>query len=305
LLGLYGQAQMAEWLWTNADGRQYRICDGDFDCVFKTLDKSKSFESRPTTQTGSVAPLVKLALSSRDPNAIAAAIYACGYAGGDACGAISLADWAAVEPDNAAVWLKLADATLGKDDVARDAALRRAALASGYDMRAPSLIGLMDADLVKAQTPLLQFAIGNAIGVSNYMSGMAPAYALMGYCLHDKKPDAGRNALCDTLANKLLANDDSLIGLSTATAIGKKIGWDAARLQALRDERAAVYGPIIEASSTEKMYSCESVEKNNRLVRQMLSAGERTTARERMTKNGETIKEAAAKYRKLYPESVK
>ena len=134
---------------------------------------------------------------------------------------------------------------------------------------------------------------------------MAPIGGLASYCLHDKSVDASRNALCDALTNKLLENDDSAVGLSMAIHFGKRLGWDEAKLEALRDEKATVLGPMMDGMSDEKVYTCGWLDKNIQLIREMLSTGERPLARERIAKSGQPFSDVAKKYRARDPNSYK
>lgn len=299
--GLYMQAHLARWAQSSADSSNYRMCGDDFECIGKLFKANTLTETAP--QTGAAAaPLVKLALDSRDPNIIAAAIYACAGIRDGACGTISVADWAAVEPDNAVVWLMMADAALSaKDMVGRDAALRRAAAASGYDLRAPSLASVFDADLVKAQTPLAQSHISRELVTSSLDAWTPPIVAAARYCLHEKTTDAERGTICEALASKLSQQDESLIGLSIAIAFGKKLGWDAARLQVLQDEKAVSYGWMNDAYLGGNPYSCEHLAQNNQMAQQMLSKRERQRGREVLANSGKSLAELAKDYRVTYP----
>lgn len=105
---LYLQALLPGWSHSIEDGGKYRICGADLECMGKLINVN-SPAGAISGPTPAAEPLVKLALSSRDPNTIAAAIYACQGTRAGACGAISVADWAAVDADNAAVWLMMAN----------------------------------------------------------------------------------------------------------------------------------------------------------------------------------------------------
>ncbi|MEO8385762.1 MAG: hypothetical protein ABI583_11005 [Betaproteobacteria bacterium] len=300
VIGLYLQAHLATWAASVVDGSKYRICQGDFDCLGKLL-KSNTANDAPPQAIAAAAPLINLALERRDPDTIAAAIYACAGRRDGVCGTISVADWAAVEPNNAVVWLKMADAALYANDlVGRNAALRRAAVATTYDLRAPSLASVLDSDLVKAQSSLVQFHISNELVTSNFNTLTPPITAAARYCLHDKTPDAERSTICDALASKLSQHDEGLIGLATASAIGKKLGWDAARLQAIQDERAVFDGWARDTYLGVRTYSCEYLAHNNRLAKQMLSKSERQIGREVVGKSGKSLAEVAKAYRTAY-----
>ena len=308
--GLYMQAHLADWAQRNADSARYRICGGDFECTIKlsneqTAPTSNAQEQVQAVRAAAAAPLVKLALASRDPNTIAAAIHACRHIRIGACGTISIADWAAIEPDNAAVWLMMAETTTPNDTAARADALRRAAAATGYDMRVPSLASVFASDLVKAQTRLVQSEIGDYLASSTVSAAIPPVMGFATYCLRDKTADDARAAVCDTLVNTMAQKDESLVGASMAIAIGAKIGWDETRLQPLRDERVILYGRMNDSFSKENLFSCNQLEQRHLKASDYLSKSERMLARELAAKSGKTVAELANDYRRKYPSLAK
>ena len=300
-LGLYMQAHLADWAWGNAEESKYRICAGDSECISKTIAPQASHQLSETRSTA-VAPLVKIALASRDPIVVAAALHACRGIRSGVCESVSAAHWAAIEPNNAAVWLMVADEAVSrKDTTARDNALRRAAAATEYDTRIPSLAPVTDSALVLAQPPLVQFHIGNQLAVTNATAMVLSASGLTSYCFHEKKIDHLRNTLCDTLANKLLDKDGSLVGLAYATGLGKKLGWDAARLQTLQDERTAIEGNIRDEFSRPDMFSCQQLAKTNQWIKTLLTNSERAIAQKLVADSGKTLAQLAARYRPAAP----
>ena len=303
--GLYVESRLAEWAAISASQSELRICQDDFDCMINLLNTTKKVESAPASTAASIAPLVALALGERDPAIIAAALYACRGDRSGACATISYADWVAVEPDNAAAWLQMADdASLKKEPARRDDALRHAAAASGYDLRVPSLASVWNAELIQSQPPLVRSSIGLQLASSQITTTPAPIYAMSSYCRLDGLDDAQKQ-LCDTLANKLLEQDDSVIGLSIAAFIGKKIGWDAARLQALRDQKGVEMGMMIDMSSGASMYSCENLSKRIQETEAWLTKTDRALIRDRIAASGMSFAELVEKYRARSPSSFK
>ena len=304
-LGLYVQAHLADWVASIAEQGKFRICEGDFDCAIKLIDTNKAPKIKPEVSSTGVAPLVKLALSERDPAIIAAALYACARDQTGVCATISYADWVAVEPDNAAAWLKLADASFfSKDSAARDNALQRAATASGYDLRVPSLASVWSAELMQAQSPSAQFSIGLQLAVSQIMTSLPPTYAVVTQCRLSGLDDAHR-VMCDAIASKLLEKDDSVIGLSTAAFIGEKIGWDKARVQALRDEKVVALELMIDAIPGANMYSCKNLAIQIQEHQAALTKSERAITRDRIAASGMSFAELVEKYRERSPGSFK
>ena len=303
--GLYVESRLAEWAAISAAQSKFRICGHDVDCIINILNTTKTLETAPASTAASTAPLVALALAERDPAIIAAALYACRGDRTGACATISYADWVAVEPDNAAAWLQLADDALGKKELAAsDDALRRAAAASGYDLRVPSQASVWNADLIQAQSPLVRASIGAQLASSQITTTSTPIYALNNYC-RPEGLDATHKKVCDTLANRLLDQDDTVIGLSIATFIGKRIGWDEARLRALRDEKGVALGMMDDMSSGANMYSCEDLAKQIQETQPWLLKTDRALIRDRIANSGMSFIELVEKYRERSPGSFK
>lgn len=290
VLGLYAQSHLAESA-AYDDAVALRCKAGDVDCRIRT-------ERQPQLRSAAAEPLVRLALAGRDPATYAAAIYACGFVRTGACTSVSYAGWAKIDPDNAMAWLLAAgEAAERKDPIAEAESLQRAATAKGYDARIPILAPLFESDAVKTQSPLVRSSIALSLWGTSSLPLIAPAMALGTYCVRPKTLDAERQAICEKLANKMLEKDESLVGLAMATAVGKKLAWDAARLQALHDERMAIEGVMADALDGENIHGCEVLAKNIRWIQNALSKGELATNRDLMAKSGKTIPELAEKYR--------
>ncbi len=298
-LGLYVQAHQAEWAAID-EGIKAKRCKGDMRC------ESEAWEPKPQVRAAVAEPLVKMALAERDPAIYATAIYACGNTRIDACAGISYLGWARIDPDNAAVWLMVAsEAAAQKDLAARDEAMRRAASASGYDTRIPSLATLFESKAVKAQPPLERMLIGNSLNTITALAWSPPYGALGSYCVRGETTDPARKGVCDALANKLLDLDKSLVGHRAASRIGEKIGWDAARLQTLRDESVVEFALALDIGLTENEYSCENLAKSDQWTQKLLSKGDRGIALERIARTGKSITELVEAYCKTNTELFK
>ena len=296
-LGLYMQAHLAEWARNYGEQSKYRICDGDLECIGQKISASLQMPGPQATASRStdVTPLITLALASRDPSIIATALYACRGIDGGACRSISADHWTANEPNNAAAWMTVADTAATRQDArGQDAALRRAAIATEYDSRKPSLALVTDSEFFISQSPLVQDAITHHLVVVS--SAMSPIRGLAGHCLHDKRIDNVRDMLCDTLAKKLLDKDESITGITIAGLIGKKMGWDAAQLQMQKDERTVFEGSAQDVSFSNR-YGCEQLEKTKRWVTLLAKEGERGIVRKLVADSGKTLAQLAAQYR--------
>ena len=300
-LGLYVQLNQVDWDAKEIEGSSYKPCKEGSDCR-----RNESTDTSQRMKAAATVPLVKLALAGNDPSVYATAVYACNGARTGSCASISYGGWAKIEPDNGAVWLMLAkEAAARKDIAARDAALQRAAASAGFDARMPAFLTVFEVDAVKAQSPLVQSLIGITLTGLNAAAAIPQAGALGSLCLRVEAMDEARKSLCDKLANKMLATDDSVLGLIVPTAVGENIGWDAARIQALRDERAVATGLVFDMTFDKNVWSCENLAKSNQWIQNSLSKGERAIAREYIAASGETLSELAKKYRGTYPSLIR
>ncbi|MEQ1519217.1 MAG: hypothetical protein ABL931_22300, partial [Usitatibacteraceae bacterium] len=98
LLGQFLQANLATMSARDAERINRAACSYDEVCSSKLA---------PTTEraiASGVESLAKIALAGQDPDTYAAALYACDGTRSGTCASINYAGWAAIEPDNAAVW---------------------------------------------------------------------------------------------------------------------------------------------------------------------------------------------------------
>lgn len=299
-LGLYVMTHLAGWDAMESERLNYPGCKHPDDCA------SKPFEALQRARSANAEPLVKLALANNDANVYAAALYACLGAKTGACGKLSYARWAQMEPDNAAAWLSAAsEAESRKDSAARIAALQRAADAKSYNSRLPQLAEVVQSDSVQAQPPLTLTTVYATLFSAGAASSIGMLSSAASYCGRKEIMDEARIALCDALATKIADKDETLVAAMIAKSIGERIGWSAERLQLYKDEYAVATGQIFEGFDDENMLSCEAITKSNQRLLRTLQVGERAAARETVEKSGKTLAEAAAEYRKRRPESVK
>jgi hypothetical protein len=87
--------------------------------------------------------------------------------------------------------------------------------------------------------------------------------------------------------------------------VGKRLGWDEARLQTLRDESTVALGISRDVASGENALSCEGLKNASRLVQKSLSKGERAGAYEHVAESGKTLSALADQYRNAYTSAVR
>jgi hypothetical protein len=293
LVGFYVRAHEAGETAMKAERVNYPGCKSDSGCWDAT------YKARQEAQASAAEPLVKWALSSGDANIYAAALYACGALKAGACSSVSYAGWAQIEPENASVWFLIAsDAERRKDVAARTAALDRAAAGRDYNPRVPNVAAIFNADSVRAESPLVQSLVASKLLMVDIVPRLNWASGIGRHCGHAEAMDDTRRTLCDQLATKIAEKDETLLGAMIARSAGERAGWDAARVQHLKDEYTVATMPLMKLSLDEKMLTCESLNTINAWIGKSLAVGERAIARELVRTSGKSFAELAEEFRK-------
>jgi hypothetical protein len=299
-VGLYLTAQQAGWNAMETERLNNPNCEPSAEC------SSKPFYAMQEARAASVEPLINLATSSNDPRVYAAALYACAGAKVGGCENLSYAQWAEMEPNNAAAWLSAAsEAGSRKDPSALAVALQRAVEATRYDFHVPRLAGIVETESAQAQGPLSLSPMYALLFSANAMAGVPLFSGILKHCSREEVLDDARRTLCNGLAEKMAENDESLIAAMMARVIGERVGWNAERLQSLKDEYTIATGQIFEGMTDKNMLSCEMVKKSNQRALRVLQIGERVAAREAVEKRGKSMAEMAQLYRNSTPGNAK
>jgi hypothetical protein len=185
--------------------------------------------------------LATLASHSRSAQVYALALNACARSPGEgACSLVSNAQWARLDPRNAAPWLQIAgDAGNRGDTAGLSEALFNVAHASVNDSRALSVLPMVMARVPADAMPFVRSALGGEL-LGFIFSGLPPYAAISNHCAKPALADANRQQACLAVAEVLTTRDGNLLDLVVGTAIGERSGWPAERVQALRDERDAI-----------------------------------------------------------------
>lgn len=291
--GLYLFALVAGGDAAESERLNYPGCKGNDDCVVKPYQATQN--AAPTN----AEPLIKFALESNDVGAYAAALYACRGADTGACATISYAQWAEMEPDNAAAWMMAAgEAENRKDSAARAALLQRAVGASSYNTRLPNLAEVVALDEIRTQPPLTLTPTMNMIIGINAAAVIPSMMGISRHCARPETMDDARRATCDALLTKMAEQDETLSGLMMAKSIGKSIGWSAERLQPLNDEFEVYTGHIFAGTTEKNVFGCAALAKGKQLILRSFAVGERGAIQEIVEKSGKSLAELAADYRK-------
>ena len=241
----------------------------------------------------SLDAVARVALSTRDPKVYAFALGMCaGRVGATAgaCQMLSAQQWSRLDPGNAAPWLHmLGAATVHGDVAARDEALFRIANAQRNDADLFSTAGaVLDASPDDDASVLASWGLVTQT-INAAAAGTLPPYqALMTMCKGDALKDANRLQTCAAVAETLAERSDALIGRSIGVAIGKELGWPAARRDRMRGEYES-YRASLSMDITDVMgLSCAKMRRDFAMLRRNAAVGETGALREWVAKSGKT-----------------
>ncbi|MCE9661082.1 MAG: hypothetical protein K8R60_21345 [Burkholderiales bacterium] len=257
-------------------------CEGDTACERDLNIALKEWQERRDA-------LAKLAQDSADPTVYAWAVRACGITvkeGPGHCQLISAAQWARLDPANAAPWIAVAmNAQAEKDRAAVDDALFRISVAERYDP-GDYRIGLVlldhvpdsEANLWAALTLVAQgigFDAAAAIGEIQSLASLCPAKEL--------NQDNARSEACERSAEVLVRSSMTLNGLMAGRMIGKRVGWPQERIDGLQKESGALKAAWERESPTgSESLSCKALRAQLDSVREFAAHGQVAALRRRV-----------------------
>ena len=244
--------------------------------------------------------LVRLAVSSTDPQVYALAFHACGKGGTGACQMLSAAQWARLAPDNAASWLAvLSAARAGNDRAAQSEALHRIATARRSDQGFFTVPGLIAAAVPLDDSSLLAAStmVFGAIGIQAAQS--LPAYQeITSACKGAALRDANQRQTCAAIADVLADRSDTLIERAIGAAIGRQVGWPAERGERMRGEYASYLASTWPAQADAFAdTSCGVLHRSLDLVRRQALSGETGVLREWVAQSGKPPEDFAREER--------
>jgi hypothetical protein len=217
--------------------------------------------------------LANMAVATRSPQVYAWAMTACRNERGEGmCQLLSTEQWARLEPDNAAVWLRMAtDAKLRGDAAGVAEAMYRASRASKADMLWGVWPGVVLSRLPPDTPGLSQAGLAeDLVGVEAAVA--FPHMVASQYCSVADVRDANRQQICAAVADVLSTKGTTLMDLGVAAAIGQRVGWSAERVKAVRDERDAI--AVLQtkrSAATRGFWSCVGIDQ---WIRQLIDTGQ-------------------------------
>ena len=223
-------------------------CDGDAACERELKVAQEWVERRDA--------LAKLAQDSSDPTVYSWAVQACSVANKDEagnCQLISPAQWARLDPSNAAPWIAVAmKARAEKDAAALDDALFRISVAERYDPGEYEVSRVLLDHVPDSESNLwgaLMLVVQGLAFNSSAAAGDLQALAML-CAAKDLTPEDARREACERSAEMLLKSSTTLNGLVAGRMIGKRVGWPQERIDRLQKESGALQTARTRASPT-------------------------------------------------------
>jgi hypothetical protein len=190
---------------------------------------------------GRTDQLAATSASSPDPVAYAIAWQACLQVDAQdapSCSLLNAAQWARLEPDNAVVWLALAEEASAHGDSQLEAeAMARAAgaaIARGHSAAVPALLGR--AASRRQPQSLDTLTAGWRASSMWRVVGLGQVHR---YC-DPAVPGSEREAVCNRLAATLIDRASDLPLRFAGIELARRLGWPAARVEALAEEQDAL-----------------------------------------------------------------
>jgi hypothetical protein len=270
----------------------------DFDRAASVWLRMVDPASDPTLAAGLREQLAQKATTTRDPRTYALAFKACRPAPEAAsCALLNARRWAQLDADNGEPWLFLfTEASARKDREQADEAFFRIGTVGRIEDRYFAIAGVLarhagdtDAGLLAAHELALESI--NGMGTQ----ATPPLQAIIGACRGPSLADANRRQRCDAVASALAERSDVLLYASIGAAIGRRLGWPAARTDAVAALSSASNESLLTREADPLQWSCRhAASVLERFARQGF-VGEVGYAREWITASGSTLERYAAK----------
>lgn len=269
-------------------------CDAD-DKACEARQQAAAAAAADAVGAAPIRRLSRMAMGTADPFVYAAALQACtqGNPGdtADHCGMLNLYRWVQLDNGNAAPWMALGSAAQAHGDTG---ALNDAMYHVATSQRVDSYWGTLPHVLMQALPPgepdlsrtLLTVDAWNAQNVL-----ALPVYKVVAqHCEADQLHDANRRQVCDGIAHVLTERGRSTVDLDMGVALAQKVGWPAARTDALQAERDALASMAPQLADAGGV-SCATVQRFQETAELMTQYGELGSYRVLALKSGLTVDE--------------
>jgi hypothetical protein len=274
-------------------------------CVAAEIEQQRVVAQREQRELSIAQQLVAMAQSTSDSAVYSQAVRLCSsfvhQPSPPACSSISLAQWSRLDPENMVPWLWALDhAQRQKDGNGAAEALYRVSQSNNVDARfdlvAQQIFGATDEANEVEQTAAMTLAVG-IVAARN----VAPFGSLAASCSAKEVANANRRQVCEDVANRLVAQSDTLLGRLEGIRVGKQLGWASERTDSLSNETLALglvlwAAPKDSGSDEQNFLGCAAVRKTRRKLRSIHELGELGAARQNVLDSGRSVQQVTQEY---------
>ena len=234
----------------------------------------------------SLEQLIGLATTTQDPDIYSIAVGFChtGLGDGEApvplCRRLSLSEWAKLDPDNAVPWLANAAAARQKGDSwAESAAFAQASQAHKVDGDNEALLTTAMAVFPADATLSARFAAELRLWGYDAARARPDFSELSRYCTPTALEQSQVHDQCEAMADLLVDHGGTLLDFSRGRLIGQRLGWPAARVDPLAQEKDALLQLLASKAGAED-WSCGHMAWTDNFLQRRLQIGELAALRE-------------------------
>ncbi len=248
-----------------------------------------------------IGRLADIASRSRDPVLYGFVLRTCGHVRSkdSSCRLLSPAQWARLDPGNAAPWFELlASAVAARDAAARSEALHRIASSDrnvGYEGVMPRVI--LDHAPAGDHGALIASLLGvEAVGIEAAWVRYYPA--VTSSCSSIALTDANRRQICSAVAELLVERSGDRLDQAVGVKLGESLGWPTDRTDRRRGESQAYFGALAHSFTADEDLACTTVRRNLDSFRAQADSGDVGRQRRWIAASGRTAEEFTALGRK-------
>ncbi len=248
-----------------------------------------------------VGRLADIASRSTDPVLYGFVLRTCGHVRSEdsSCRLLSSAQWARLDPGNAAPWFEvLASAAAARDSAGRNEALHRIASSDrnvGYERVMPRVI--LDHAPAGDHGALIAWLLGvEAVGIEAAWVRYYPA--VTSSCSSIALTDANRRQICSAVAELMVERSDDRLDQSVGVKLGESLGWQTDRTDRLRGESQAYSGALAQTFTADEDMACTTVRRDLDFFGAQADFGDVGRQRRWIAASGRTAEEFTALGRK-------
>lgn len=236
--------------------------------------------------------LVRMALSTNDPQVYAIAFNNCGRgASADGtCPLLSAEQWARLDPTNAAPWLFVLEQASRRRDAAGEAeALHRIATSAGSAPNLYVVPGVIVDHLPASEASKAASLTLVAESIATVVAWSVPNYqTLLTACSKETLRDSNRSQNCNAVAELLIERPSTLMERQIGLALGQRLDWSAERIDRLRGEYTAYLASKPFGQSENSPGGCPGINEGLEEMKRLIRVGEIGGLREWVKQSGKT-----------------